>query len=142
MITYIGELIMTDSGISSLNSSLFTTHTSGRSTITGPIAQRTQNKHTRRGDLRVPQPALIPTKRSQQPPNSGIARKFLAPIFLPGNAKRDPKNPAPVSQVTRRDLHQAIGISDNSSDSQPESDIFFSFFFFLHFNAYIQPYGL
>lgn len=47
----------------------------------------------------------------------------MAPIFLAGNTRPNPENLSPVAQVTRRVLHQAIGISDNSSDSQPESDI-------------------
>lgn len=114
---------MLDSDISSLNSSLFTSNTNGWSTITGPVAQHIQNKDTWKRDLRVPRLALIPTRQPQQPPDLSIARQSLAPVFVAGNTKFDLENPLLILKVTQKVLHQIIGILDNYSNCQLQSDI-------------------
>lgn len=66
---------------------------------------------------------MNPTRQPQQSPDLGTTRQSLAPIFLAGNTRPDPKNPLPVLQVSQKVLYQTIKISNNSLNFQLESDV-------------------
>ena len=78
---------MSDSEISSLNSSSFTS-TIGGTVETGPVEQRTRNIKTRRRERVIPQQPSIPIRHPRLPDNSGNATQPLALIFLPNVPRR------------------------------------------------------
>ena len=106
---------MSDSEISSLNSSAFTS-TTGGTVVTGPVAQRTRNIKTRRRERVIPQPS-IPIRHPRLPDNSGNATEPLAPIFLPNVPRRQIGHVPASTQITRESVHHAMGIVDDDNDS-------------------------
>lgn len=106
---------MSDSEISSLNSSAFTS-TTGGTVVTGPVAQRTRNIKTRRRERVIPQPS-IPIRHPRLPDNSGNATQPLAPIFLPNVPRRQIGHVPASTQITRESVHHAMGIVDDDDDS-------------------------
>ena len=118
---------MSDSEISSLNSSIFT-RTTGRTVVTEPVAQRTRNIQSRRGERVPSHQAPIPIRRLRLLDNSGNATQPLASIFLPHVSRRNIENAPGHTRISRESVHRAMGIeeeddnlaeSDNNNDSDP-----------------------
>ncbi len=107
---------MSDSEISSLNSSAFTSTTDG-TVVTGLVAQHTRYIKTRRRKRVIPQQPSIPIRHSRLPKNFGNATQPLAPIFLPNVPKRQIGHIPASTQITRESVLHAIGIVDDDDDS-------------------------
>ena len=118
---------MSDSEIFSLNSSVFT-RTTGCTVVTGPVAQRTRNIQSCRGERVPSHQAPIPIRRPCLPNNSGNATQPLAFIFLPHVSCKNLENAPGHTRISRESVHRAMGIeeedddlaeSDNNDDSDP-----------------------
>ncbi len=90
---------MSDSEISSMNSSTFMS-TTGDTVVTSPVSQRTRNIKTRRRERVIPQQPSIHIRHPRLPDNSRNSTQPLTSIFLP-NVPRRQIGHVPVStQIT------------------------------------------
>ena len=106
---------MSDSEISSLNSSAFISTSSG-TVITSLVAQRICNIKTRRRERVIPQRS-IPIRYLCLPDNFESATQPLAHIFLLNVPRRQIRHVPASSQMTQKSVYHTIGIVNNDDDS-------------------------
>lgn len=107
---------MSNTNISSLNSSVYT-RTTSYTVMTRPVPQHTCNVHTSWKEQVIPQPEPVLIKHLRLPNNFGNNTQLLAHIFFL-NPQRILKNPPASTQISWESKHKTMGIEDDDNNDE------------------------